>query len=139
MVFKCSRINLYFIQNKFLTSQNCLSSFTRENDRNEFIKYFVYFCVFKLSIFFSLKPTYIVKEINIIVIVMEIMIICKLKSFMLLLFLRLDIDECSQMTNNCNDNAACTNTIGSFSCACNSGFSGDGVTCSGKYRVSEKE
>jgi hypothetical protein len=34
-------------------------------------------------------------------------------------------------SNNCNDNAACTNIDdGSFTCACNAGYSGDGVTCS---------
>ena len=42
-----------------------------------------------------------------------------------------DIDECTRNTDNCdNTNAACTNTVGSFTCACNSGFSGNGVTCS---------
>jgi hypothetical protein len=40
-----------------------------------------------------------------------------------------DIDECATGTDNCSDNASCTNTVGSFSCACNAGYSGDGVTC----------
>ena len=43
-----------------------------------------------------------------------------------------DVDECADPTlNNCDADAACTNTVGSFICACNSGFSGDGTTCSG--------
>ena len=42
-----------------------------------------------------------------------------------------DIDECSTMTDNCNDNAACTNTEGSFMCICNAGYTGDGVMCVG--------
>tara|TARA_B100000575_G_scaffold102752_1_gene81876 strand:+ start:37 stop:1881 length:1845 start_codon:yes stop_codon:yes gene_type:complete len=41
-----------------------------------------------------------------------------------------DIDECATGTDNCDTNAACTNTIGSFSCVCNSSYTGDGVTCS---------
>ncbi|WP_437660827.1 FG-GAP-like repeat-containing protein [Sorangium sp. So ce1182] len=40
-----------------------------------------------------------------------------------------DVDECALGTDNCDANAACTNTTGSFSCACNAGYSGDGVTC----------
>ncbi len=40
-----------------------------------------------------------------------------------------DIDECSEGTNDCSANAKCTNTPGSFTCACNAGYSGDGVNC----------
>ena len=41
-----------------------------------------------------------------------------------------DIDECTLNTDNCNNaTATCTNTPGSYSCACNSGYYGDGVTC----------
>ena len=43
-----------------------------------------------------------------------------------------DIDECIEETDNCDDNAACTNTDGSFTCLCEPGFSGDGVQCEGK-------
>ena len=44
----------------------------------------------------------------------------------------LDIDECTDNTHNCDDNAVCTNTIGSFICTCNIGYAGDGHTCNGK-------
>ena len=47
-------------------------------------------------------------------------------------FLHLDVNECSTSTDNCDSNAVCTNTQGSFTCACNSGFKGNGITCSGK-------
>ena len=41
-----------------------------------------------------------------------------------------DIDECARGLDNCDINADCTNSIGSFSCTCVHGYSGDGVTCS---------
>ena len=40
-----------------------------------------------------------------------------------------DINEC--LLNPCDANADCTNTIGSFTCKCNAGFNGDGITCTG--------
>ena len=41
-----------------------------------------------------------------------------------------DIDECSDSAlNNCDPNATCANTDGDFTCTCNAGFSGDGITC----------
>ena len=43
----------------------------------------------------------------------------------------LDIDECEDGTDNCDSNATCANTPGNFTCACNEGYSGDGVTCDG--------
>ncbi len=41
-----------------------------------------------------------------------------------------EVDECALGTDNCDDNATCTNTPGSFDCSCNSGFFGDGIACS---------
>ena len=45
------------------------------------------------------------------------------------LMLHSDIDECALGTDNCNANAECNNTEGSFNCTCNPGFEGDGVNC----------
>ena len=44
----------------------------------------------------------------------------------------LDIDECGIHSDNCDINADCTNTNGSFICSCRSGWHGDGVHCEGK-------
>ncbi|MBR57066.1 MAG: hypothetical protein CMH54_03310 [Myxococcales bacterium] len=40
-----------------------------------------------------------------------------------------DIDECLDGMDNCNMRATCTNTEGSFECACAEGYVGDGVNC----------
>ena len=45
----------------------------------------------------------------------------------------LDIDECEEQLDNCDDNAQCTNNPGNFTCACKAGFSGSGVVCVGKF------
>ena len=42
-----------------------------------------------------------------------------------------DANECigQGSGNNCSADASCSNTVGSFTCSCDSGFTGDGVTC----------
>jgi hypothetical protein len=47
-------------------------------------------------------------------------------------FLLSDIDECSnESTNDCDVNANCTNSPGSYNCQCRDGHIGDGKNCSG--------
>ena len=41
-----------------------------------------------------------------------------------------DINECEN-TALCHDNATCANTAGSYSCACNEGYTGNGTVCEG--------
>ena len=50
----------------------------------------------------------------------------------------IEIDECAEGTDNCDDNnATCDNVpAGSFTCTCNEGYSGDGVICEGVYTES---
>ena len=47
-------------------------------------------------------------------------------------FLLTDIDECAANSHDCHLSATCTNTDGSFACACNEGYTGDGRKCSGE-------
>ena len=44
-----------------------------------------------------------------------------------------DIDECmTESANNCDEDAVCLNSLGSFVCTCGDGFFGNGVECDGK-------
>ena len=45
----------------------------------------------------------------------------------------IDINECDVGTDNCHPNATCMDSVGSFECSCNSGFTGSGVTCLGEF------
>ena len=46
-----------------------------------------------------------------------------------------DINECERDDDNCHENAQCINTEGSFTCFCNPGYTGDGVTCTSKWQL----
>ena len=43
----------------------------------------------------------------------------------------IDIDECSSDSHSCDVSAVCSNTHGSYTCACKAGYSGDGRSCNG--------
>ena len=51
-------------------------------------------------------------------------------------FTYIDVDECSGGSNKCDQ--TCTNTEGSYTCSCNSGYtlSSDGRSCNGMYSSS---
>ena len=49
-----------------------------------------------------------------------------------------DINECVEGSHDCDVNANCTNTNGSFSCSCNPGYTGDGTNCGKIQRFKEK-
>ena len=44
-----------------------------------------------------------------------------------------DVQECANETDDCGENAECSNLVGGFSCSCLPGYSGDGKTCGGVY------
>lgn len=52
---------------------------------------------------------------------------------MILLF-DVDIDECAESTDGCDDDsrATCTNNNGSHACSCKPGYTGDGKTCNSR-------
>jgi len=50
-----------------------------------------------------------------------------------IIILIIDLNECTLGTHDCHAQATCTNTIGSFTCACKTGYSGNGVTCTGTF------
>ena len=49
-------------------------------------------------------------------------------------FICIDINGCG--TNPCHPQATCQDTIGSFTCTCDAGYSGNGFVCQGK-KISE--
>ena len=50
-----------------------------------------------------------------------------------IIYFNVDIDECANNTDNCNQ--TCTNTEGSFVCGCHDGYllEGNGISCNGMY------
>ena len=45
----------------------------------------------------------------------------------------LDINECN--SSPCSAQATCTNTDGSFQCSCDFGYTGDGFSCAGGWKL----
>ena len=43
-----------------------------------------------------------------------------------------NIDECTDGADDCDENAQCIDTPGSFTCTCNTGYDGDGLNCTSK-------
>ncbi len=62
-------------------------------------------------------------------------ILLSLQSYKCCLFISVDIDECSSNNGGCSQ--ICINTMGSFFCDCNAGYSldGEGRTCNGASSV----
>ena len=47
--------------------------------------------------------------------------------------LLIDIDECTNGSHDCDMNANCTNTEGTFTCQCITGYYGNGYNCTGEF------
>jgi len=50
------------------------------------------------------------------------------------LMLPIDIPECDRGLDECDMNANCINNFGSYNCMCNTGFTGDGFSCTGMQK-----
>ena len=48
----------------------------------------------------------------------------------IIIIVTIDVNECVVGEHNCDRNATCYNTDGSFTCSCNEGFYGNGELCS---------
>ena len=46
-----------------------------------------------------------------------------------------DVDECTSNVHNCHQQGICTNNIGSFSCQCKKGYTGNGTWCTGELQA----
>ena len=44
----------------------------------------------------------------------------------------IDVNECLS-NSTCDADATCNNTEGSYTCTCDSGYSGDGISCDGMH------
>ena len=60
------------------------------------------------------------------------LLVCSLSSVSNSLLFTIDIDECEGEENKCGSNAACMNTVGSYTCSCNDGYISTGYACQGK-------
>ena len=53
----------------------------------------------------------------------------------LIIYIHIDVDECSADASPCGKNADCANNDGSYSCSCREGFDRNGLLCEGKKMV----
>ena len=71
-----------------------------------------------------------------------VIITCAFEDYFLILFLSYlifaDLEECSTNTHNCDVNADCMNTVGSYSCNCRAGYTGNGQACNGKKSTNQR-
>ena len=51
------------------------------------------------------------------------------------IFLIIDGMDCTLGLDDCDEQATCIDTIGSYTCSCNSGWTGNGFDCEGKYTL----
>ena len=73
----------------------------------------------------TIYPNYSTNTVNMIILI--VLKICT--NFVL------DINECQEKSHNCDTVATCVNNDGSYTCTCNSGYTGDGRSCNGMHRL----
>ena len=64
--------------------------------------------------------------------VTTVQVYCVLNNYIIILFIITDINECASYNGGCSQ--TCSNTPGSYSCSCNSGYvlNIDGHNCTGQ-------
>ena len=45
--------------------------------------------------------------------------------------MKTDVDECVLGLDVCDGDATCVDTVGSYTCSCDEGYTGDGLSCEG--------
>ena len=78
-------------------------------------------------------------DLNVMVSICILLNIYQITFILLFIYLKknylLDIDECFEENDNCDNNANCENTDGGFTCTCKTGYRGNGVTCDGMHHL----
>ena len=59
-------------------------------------------------------------------------VIFSLHTLKLVFMFHCNLNECSNNTDDCDVNADCADTDGSFACTCREGYSGNGTFCASK-------
>ena len=65
----------------------------------------------------------------------QVFIITKNVLDLFLLILIVETNECATAAHNCHPAASCQNSVGSFTCACTDGHTGDGIICEGNNTI----
>ena len=52
---------------------------------------------------------------------------------LVVIFAFADVDECTDGTDNCHENATCHNSPGNYTCSCNTGYTGNGFLCTSTF------
>ena len=63
----------------------------------------------------------------------SLVLYCILTLFILCNFWTADVNECTSGTASCHLHASCRNTYGSYTCSCNTGYTGNGFSCTRKF------
>ena len=65
--------------------------------------------------------------------------VCLHKVIVVVFYMFPDLDECTTNSFDCDPNAACQNTKGSYTCGCKSGYTGNGKICDGNKLIMIKQ
>ena len=110
-----------------------IMDFGKETSTSHVSPWFFACCLLKeLSYQLHLNPLTHSIQVQFVGIIFMISAIVINKFIFFMLFV--DLNEYTMNTHNCNANnySNCNNTVGSFTCTCEPGFSGNGISCTGR-------